>query len=163
MCAHTITVYTTGKQLSVLHVYQGFPPIKQHTYPLSGHTQPLCTLLKNNFQGLMFSRAAPPFSSSQHKQPLCGHTETLCGLILSEDQSTSSSMFQSLCTLMENNFQGPIFIRGSPYKTAHIPTVWAHIIIMYPTGKQLSSSSCSSQYKQPLCEQTKPLCEPIPL
>ena len=93
VCAHTITVYTTGKQLSVLHVYQGFPPLKQHTYPLCGHTQPLCTLLKNNFQGPMFSRAAPPSSSSQHKQPLCGHTETLCGSSPSEEQSISSPMF----------------------------------------------------------------------
>ena len=31
-----------------------------------------------------------------------------------------------------------MFIRGSPYKTTHITTVWAHTTTMYPTGKQLS-------------------------
>ena len=44
--------------------------------------------------------------TKQHTQPLCEHT-------------------QPLYTLMESNFQGPVFIRGFPYKTTHITNVWA--------------------------------------
>ena len=63
---------------------------------MCGNTQPLCSLLENNFQGSMFSRARPP----QRKQPLCGHT-------------------QPLCTLLENNFQGPMCIRVGYLTSKH--------------------------------------------
>ena len=95
------------------------------------------TLLESNFQGPMFIRGSPykttpswkatfrfPYLSGtppikQLTLPLCGHS-------------------QPLCTLLENNFQGPMFIRGSPYKTTHIATVWALITTVYTTEKQLS-------------------------
>ena len=99
----------------------------QHKQPLCMNTQPLCGLLnlktpqEINFHSLMFSRARPP----QHKQPLCGHS-------------------QPLCTLLGSNFQDPMFIRGSPYKTIHITTVWVHTTTL--------------QHKQLLCKHTQPLC-----
>ena len=58
------------------------------------------------------------------------HTYPLCGLI-------------HLKKLLENNFQGPIFIRGSP-STTQTTTVWTHtttVLVIWPqitTGKQLS-------------------------
>ena len=93
------------------------------TYPLCGHTellcadkeQPLCVyteslcgsislkkLLENNFQGPMFTSAAPPPLPSQHKQPLCEQPEPLCGSI-------------SLKKLLENNFKSPMFTRRFIY------------------------------------------------
>ena len=66
----------------------------------------------------------------QHKQTLCEHSEPLCGLI---DHKP----------LLENTFQGPMFIRGSP-PTTQTSTVWAHTTIVWvnwpqiTTGKQLS-------------------------
>ena len=65
--------------------------------------------------------------TKQHTQPLCEHT-------------------QPLYTLMESNFQGPMFIRGSPYKIIHITTVWTlennfqgTMFIRVPPIKQLPS------------------------
>ena len=43
-----------------------------------------------------------------------------------------------MCTLLQNNFQGPMFIRGFPYKITHITTVWARTTTVDTTGKQLS-------------------------
>ena len=58
----------------------------------------------------------------EHKQPLCGYTEPLCRSIQRK-------------TVLENNFQGPMFIRD--------PTL--------------------SQHKQPVCEHMEPLCGSIHL
>ena len=64
------------------------------------------------------------------------------------------------------------FTRGSPYKTTHITTVWAHnhYVPYWKTTFKAPclpgpppSSSSSSQHNQPLCEWTKPLCGSIPL
>ena len=140
----------------------------------------------------MFIRG-PPINIQNH----CRDTEPLCG-------STH------LKKLLENNFQSPMFIKGSPPPSTYTTTVWPHKTAVWvyspqkTTGKQLSephvykgfpsitnthnhcvgthnhclpswkttfwapclpgpSPSTSSQHKQPLCEQTKPLCRSIPL
>ena len=46
----------------------------------------------------------------QYKLALCGHKQPLCGLT-------------QIKSLLENNFQDPIFIKGSPFKT-QTNTVW---------------------------------------
>ena len=46
----------------------------------------------------------------QPKQALCGHTQKLCELI-------------DLKTLLENNFQGPTFIRGLPLRKTTPTTI----------------------------------------
>ena len=81
---------------------------------------------KTTFRAPCLSGVLPP----QHKQPHCGHTKQLCGLF-------------DLKTLLKNNFQSPMFTRGSPSTTQTI-TVWAHtttVLVNSPqitTGKQLS-------------------------
>ena len=147
--------------------------------PPCGHTDPLCGCihlkkqLENNYQSPMFSSPPPSTYTTTDIHIHCVSIQIYSALINSNHCRCPLCVHtQSLCTLLENNFQGPMFIKGSPYKTTHITTVWAHTTTMYPTGKQLSRprvyqgrppSSSSSQHNQPLCEQTKPLCGSIPL
>ena len=80
VCAHTITVYTTGKQLSGLHVYKGFPSIKNtHNHCVGTHNHSV-PYWKTTFRAPCLP-GPPPSSSSQHKQPLCEQTKPLCGSI----------------------------------------------------------------------------------
>ena len=46
----------------------------------------------------------------------------------------------SVKTHWKTTFKGPMFIRGSPYNTTHITTVWAYT----PTVKHLSRAPCLS-------------------
>ena len=135
MWAHTTTVWInslhipTGKQLSGPHVNQGFPPTTQTT-TLWAHTTTVWINSHHIPTGKQLSwphvHQPPP---QQHKQPLCGHTQPLCELI-------------AFISLLENNFQGPMLIKGSP-PTTQTTTLWAHTTTVWincpntPTGQQL--------------------------
>ena len=98
---HTTIVYT-GKQLPRRHVYEGFPLYNTHYHCVGTHNHSV-HYWKATFRTPCLY-GVPPVK--QHTFPLYGHS-------------------QPLCTLLENNFQGRMFIRGSPYKITHITTVWA--------------------------------------
>ena len=102
--------------------------------------QSLCkNLLENNYQSPMFSSPPPSTYTTTDIHIHCVSIQIYSALINSNHCRCPLCVHtQSLCTLLENNFQGPMFIRGSPYKTTHITTVWAHTTTVYPTGKQLS-------------------------
>ena len=132
------------------------------------------TYWKTTFKGPMFIRGSPYKTT---------HITTVWGKTTLRSHVYKGFPFINLCTTPIfayltylvarcKTFRLVPFTRGSPYKTTHITTVWAHTTTMYPTGKQLSMprvyqgrppSSSSSQHNQPLCEQTKPLCGSIPL
>ena len=84
-------------------------PYKTTHIPLCGHTQPLCTLLENKFQGPVFSRAAP--------SPPPHNTNNYCV------SRRNHFLGQFLCkNLLENTFKGPMFkengatmVRATPY------------------------------------------------
>ena len=121
---------------------------------------PVKTYWKTPFKGPMFIRGSP--YKTIHITPVWPHTTTvyptgkqLLGPRVYQGRPPPPSpphntinhcvsglnhcVGQFLCkNLLENNFQGPTFIRGSPYNIPHITTVCAHTITVYTTGKQLS-------------------------
>ena len=63
------------------------------------------------------SKVPPP---TPHTQLLCGHTSPLCG------DTQPLCDLTDLKTLLENNFQGPMFLRVPPPQHTHTTTVWAY-------------------------------------
>ena len=68
-------------------------------------------------------KGPPPITHTQllceHIQPLCGHSQPLCGLT-------------DVKTLLENNLQGPMFIKvPPPLHNTHTTTVWAYITTVW--------------------------------
>ena len=106
---------TTGTQLSGPRVNKGFPLYETSHRTTSWAHKPThnahnhcVTQLEHNCQSPVNTPFSAPYLSGvlppQHKQQLCGHTQPLCGLI-------------DLKTLLENNFQGPMFISDFPSTT----------------------------------------------
>ena len=92
-----------------------------------GHTQHLSTLLKT----LLFLLGIPP-TPHHHKQPLCRHTKPLCGSI-------------HLKTVLENNFQSPMFISPPPPPpSTHTTTVWVHESTVWVNTPQKSTGKLLS-------------------
>ena len=104
-------------------------------------------------------QGSPPH---QHTQPLCRYTKPLCGSI-------------HLKTVLENNCQGPMFIRGPPPINTHNHCVGTrnHCVSQFTSKnywKTTFRAPCLSrvtppppQHNQPLCRYTKPLCRSIHL
>ena len=132
---HTTIEYSTGKQLSEPHGYQGFPHKTTHITSVWAQTS-LWTLLESNFQGTIFIRDSPY-------------------------KTTHITMWTyTTNTLLESNFQNPMFIRGSPYKTTHITTAWALTTGLFDLKALLENNFRISMFtsvrplkhKHPLCK-----------
>ena len=66
----------------------------------------------------------------QRTTPLCGYTQPLCTVL----ENFQGHIVNKGFPIYKNiHFQDPMFIRGSPYKTAHITTVWAHTTMSHIT------------------------------
>ena len=142
------------------HVYKGFPFINLSTTPIFAYYLTYlvarCKMfLVAEYTHPMFIKGSPPpstYTTTVKGSPPSPSTYTTtdihihCVFIHIYSELINSNHCrcplwvhtQSLCTLLENNLQGPMFIRGSPYKTTHITTVWPHTTTVYPTENQLS-------------------------
>ena len=117
---------TTKNQFSEPHVQQGPPPTTQ-TSTLWAHTTSVWVnghqnTTRNPLSEPMFTKPRP----LKHKQQLRGHS-------------------QRLCTLLESNFQDPMFLRVSPYKTTHITSLWAHTTAVWVNEPQNTTGTHLSQ------------------
>ena len=80
---------------------------------MCGHTRPLCTLLEKQLSESRVYQGRPLLL-------LTTQTTTVWA------DETTVWVNSSVKIYWKTIFQGPMFIRGSPYNTTHITTVWAH-------------------------------------
>ena len=135
LCRHTQTTVwviwpqiTTGTHLSEPHVYQGFSLHSTNNNYVD--TQPLCGLIHLNLHYWNSTIRTPCLSGvlpPQHKQQLCRRKQPLCGLI-------------HLKLEMENNIQGPMFIRVNPPQHKKT-TLWTRTTTAWVYSPQITTKN----------------------
>ena len=118
-----------------LHVYKGFPSIKNtHNHCVGTHNH-CVPYWKTTFR-------APCLPGPLSLLLLTTQTTTVWA------EETTVWVNSSVKTYWKTTFKGPMFIRGSPYNTTHITTVWAHTTTVWADETTVwVNSSIKTQWK----------------